>query len=43
MAGRNDDYDRWIYSNEAADVTAGALADQQGTHDKELCTEEFNV
>ena len=36
-------FDRWIYSNEAADVAADASADHRGRHASELKAEEFNV
>ena len=43
MARLNEYYDRWIYSNEAADVAVGAITDHQGPHDEALCKEPPDV
>ena len=43
MARRNAEFDRWIYSNEAADAAADASAGHRGLHESELKIEEFNV
>ena len=37
----NSDIDRWAISNEAADGAAGAEADHQEAHEKELKDQDF--
>ena len=39
----NGDIDKWMISNEAADIAAGAIADHQGNHKHELDTLGFVI